>query len=235
MPQNQFFWHCSIQERFWQKQCTWWKDNSTFGGQFSKDRKWGRCSQRSRSFIVRHNSWEYSEFTGTPWGFPQKIFNHLSQENDFREYQFLGFSMMTLISSLTKFIPCRSKLIKIKQNEKHFIKILVKGLKMTLARWIWAIWTMLTTVAFVGHLLHFLCPETCHKNWFCCKVFLDDFYRLLHIKSSSWIHIGVKRISKACCLYHLKNIGKKCKRQLWDEKQNLALFCTTLYIHCWKQ
>ena len=64
---------------------------------------------------------------------------------------------------------------------------------------------------------------------------LDDFYRLLRSKSSSWIHIGIKRISQACCLYHLKNMGKKCKTQLWDEKQNRALFWTTLYIHCWKQ
>ena len=32
----------------------------------------------------------------------------------------------------------------------------VKGLKMTLACWIWTIWTMWTTVAFVEHLQHFL-------------------------------------------------------------------------------
>ena len=63
----------AMQERFWQEQCTYWKDNSTFGGQISEDRKCGRCSQRPRSFIVRHNSWEYSKFTETPWGFPQKI------------------------------------------------------------------------------------------------------------------------------------------------------------------
>ena len=35
--------------------------------------KCGRWPQRSTSFIVRHNSWEYSKFTGTPWGIPQKI------------------------------------------------------------------------------------------------------------------------------------------------------------------
>ena len=57
----------AMQERFWQEQCTWWKDNSTFGGQISEDRTCGKCSQRLRSFIVRHNSWEYSEFTGTSW------------------------------------------------------------------------------------------------------------------------------------------------------------------------
>ena len=67
----------AMQERFWQEQCTYWKDNSTFGGQISEDRKCGRCSQRPRLFIVRHNSWEYSEFMATPWGFPQKI-NRLS-------------------------------------------------------------------------------------------------------------------------------------------------------------
>ena len=46
----------AIQERCWQEQCTKWKDNSTFGGQISEDRKCGRCSQRPRGFIVQHNS-----------------------------------------------------------------------------------------------------------------------------------------------------------------------------------
>ena len=44
--------------------------------------------------------------------------------------------MMTLSSFLTKFRPYGSKLIKIKQKEKHLVKIFVKGLKMTLALWI---------------------------------------------------------------------------------------------------
>ena len=55
-----------MQERFWQEQCTWWKNNSAFVGQISEDRKCGRCPQRPISFIVRHSSWEYSEFLGTP-------------------------------------------------------------------------------------------------------------------------------------------------------------------------
>ena len=44
-----------MQERFWQEQCAWWKDNSTFGGQISEDRCSvsefsGRCSpSRDRS------------------------------------------------------------------------------------------------------------------------------------------------------------------------------------------
>ena len=38
-------------------------------------------ARKPRSFIVRHNSWEYSEFTGTPWGFPRKSTRRLSQEN----------------------------------------------------------------------------------------------------------------------------------------------------------
>ena len=65
----------------------------------------------------------------------------------------------------------------------------------------------------------------CEKNLFCGKVRLDDFYLLLRSESSSWIHIGDKRI----CLHHLKNMEKNCKTQLWDEKQNRALFWTTLY------
>ena len=62
------------------------------------------------------------------------------------------------------------------------------------------------------------------KNCFCGKVRLDDFYPLLRSIASSWIHIGVKRISQGCCLYHLKNMEKNCETQLWDEKQNRALF-----------
>ena len=144
---------------------------------------------------------------------------------------------MTLSSFLTKFRSCRGKLIKIKQNEKHFVKISVKRLKMTLACWIWKIWTMLTNVTFVGHLLHFLPPKiwppnvelsfyqvhsSC-QNLSCIAAVSEelilwqrrhDIYRLLRSKSSSWIHVGVKRISQACCLHHLKNIEKNCKTQL---------------------
>ena len=154
---------------------------------------------------------------------------------------------MTLSSFLTKFRSCRGKLIKTKQNEKHSVRISVRRLKMTLACWIWTIWKMLTTVTFVGHLLHFLSPQfghqalncpsiryivpakispalpLCQKNWFCGKVHLDDFYRLLCSESPSWIHIGVKRISQACCPHHLKNMETNCKTKLWDEKQNRAL------------
>ena len=68
----------------------------------------------------------------------------------------------------------------------------------------------------------------CQKNWFCGKVRLDDFYPLLRSIASTWIHIGVKRISQACCLHHLKNMEKNCKTQFWDEKQNRALFWATL-------
>ena len=55
----------AMQERFWQEQCTWWKDNSMFGGQILEERKCGWCPQRPTLFIVGHNSWEYSEFTGS--------------------------------------------------------------------------------------------------------------------------------------------------------------------------
>ena len=64
----------------------------------------------------------------------------------------------------------------------------------------------------------------CQKNWFCSKVCCEDFYPLLRSIASSWIHIAVKRISQVCCLDHLKNMEKDCKTQLWDEKQNRALF-----------
>ena len=36
-----------MQDRFWQKQCTWQKDNLTFGGQISEDRKCSRCPTKA--------------------------------------------------------------------------------------------------------------------------------------------------------------------------------------------
>ena len=64
----------AMQEKFWQEQCTWQKDNSTFGGQISGDRKCGKFPQRPQcSTLLSHNSSEYTEFAGTPWGISQKI------------------------------------------------------------------------------------------------------------------------------------------------------------------
>ena len=37
----------AMQERLWQGQCTWQKDNSTFGGQILRDRKCSRCPTKS--------------------------------------------------------------------------------------------------------------------------------------------------------------------------------------------
>ena len=39
----------------------------------SEDRKCGRCTQRPTLFIFCHNSCEYSKFTGTSYGIPQKF------------------------------------------------------------------------------------------------------------------------------------------------------------------
>ena len=63
----------------------------------------------------------------------------------------------------------------------------------------------------------------CQKNWFCDKVQLDYFYPLLRSIASSWIHIGIKRISPQPSPLP-ENYGKNCKTQLWDEKQNRVLF-----------
>ena len=64
----------------------------------------------------------------------------------------------------------------------------------------------------------------CQKNWFCGKVRLDDFYPLLHSKSSSWIHIGVKRISHACYLHDLKNVEKNVKHNFGMKKKIGSFF-----------
>ena len=56
----------------------------------------------------------------------------------------------TLSSFLTKFRSCRGKLITIKPNEKHFGNMSVKGLKMTLACWIWFSLVTRLAVTWVG-------------------------------------------------------------------------------------
>ena len=71
----------------------------------------------------------------------------------------------------------------------------------------------------------------CQKNWFFRKEHLGDFYPLLRSKSSSWIHIGVKRISQACCLHHLKNMEKKIVKRNFGMKNKIErFFWTTLQL-----
>ena len=54
----------------------------------AKFRKCGRCPQRLASFIVRHNSWEYSKFTGTPW----RIFQKMNTPSPTRKFYFENIS-----------------------------------------------------------------------------------------------------------------------------------------------
>ena len=59
----------------------------------------------------------------------------------------------------------------------------------------------------------------CQKYGLCGKVDLNNFYPLLPCILSSLIHVGVKRISQACCLHHLKNYGK----MLWNKTQLVVI------------
>ena len=70
----------------------------------------------------------------------------------------------------------------------------------------------------------------CQKNWFCGKVRLDYFYRLLRSIASTWIHIGVKRISQACCLNNQKNIEKIVKHNFEMKNKIRPFFWATLYV-----
>ena len=87
-----FFDTAAMQERFWQEQCTDGRTIQRLVAKFQKTEsvadshkchkchecnKCSRCLQMPTSFIIQHNSWEYSEFMGTPWGIPHKI-NKLS-------------------------------------------------------------------------------------------------------------------------------------------------------------
>ena len=112
-------------------------------------------------------------------------------------------------------------------------------------------WTMSTTVAFVGICHTFCLPKfghqmfdcssnryivpakispalsLCQKNWFCGKVRLDYFYPLLRSMVFSWIHIGIKRISQACCLHHLKNMEKTLKHNFGIKNKIRRFFWAT--------
>ena len=146
---------------------------------------------------------------------------------------------MTLSSFLTKFRSARGKLIKIKQNEKHFVKMSVKGLKMTLADWIWTIWTMFTTVALVGHLLHetlnfpsirYIAPAKispalllCQKNWFCGKV-TSIIFISCYVVNRSVGYILVSKEPPRPAVYTTWKIWKKTvKHNFGMKKQNRAL------------
>ena len=166
----------------------------------------------------------------------------------FWEHQFWGSSMMTLSSFLSKFRSCRGKLIKINQNETPFCEDISQriendpglldlndlndvdhcglcGASATLPvsrNLATKLWTVLLsgTLSLPKSLLH--CH--CQKNWFCGKVRFYDFGRLLRSKSSSWIHIGVKIISHACCLHHLKNMEKKNVKHDFGMKNEIGRF-----------
>ena len=164
-PQNQFFWHSGNAGKIlagtmylMEGQFNVWWSNLRRQEVWQVPAKAGiihRSAQFLRIFRIYRNA-----MTNPPEN--QHAISH--KKLAFWEHQFWGSSMMTLSSFVTKFRSCRGKLIKIKQNEKHFVKILVKGMKMTLACWIWTIWTMSTTVSMVGHLLHVLSPEIWPPN-----------------------------------------------------------------------
>ena len=146
----------------------------------------------------------------------------------------------------TKFRSYRGKQNKIKQNKKPFCEEISQRIEndpdlldlndvghcglwgvsatlpvsqnLTTKRWIVL---LPSTLPLPKSLLHCRCVK---RTDFVAKYASMIFCRLLHSKSSC-----VKRISQACCLHNLKNMEKNCKTQLWDEKQNRALFWATLY------
>ena len=92
------------------------------------DRKCGRCPQRPQ--------W-LTSFAGTLYGAPQKINTPSVTRNEHFENISFENPWWPETLCLTKFRSYWGKLITIKQNEKHFVKISVKGMKMTLAYSIW--------------------------------------------------------------------------------------------------
>ena len=82
-------------------------------------------------------------------------------------------------------------------------------------------------------LLKYFLHWRCQKKWFCGKVRFDDFYPLLRSIVSTWIHIGVKRISQACYLHLLKNMEKIVKRNFGMENKIGLFFWSPYFLnHC---
>ena len=170
------------------------------------------------------------------------------------ENHFWESSMMTLSSFPIKFRSCRGKLIKIKQDEKRFVNISFKGLKMTLACWIWMIWTMLTTGLCAASATLAVSPNLATKCWIdflsgtlflpksllhCRCVRRTDFmakYTLIIftcccIVNHSFGSILMSKESRRPAVYTTWGTWKKnCKIQLWDENQSRVLYWTTLYV-----
>ena len=164
---------------------------------------------------------------------------HSHKKLAFREHQLWGFSITTLSSFHTKFRF--SMFTKCQFLVRDGVLIFWGSPQGILTNCEYSqewCWPMLTTMAFVGTCHTFCLPKfghqvlncpsiryivpakifpalsLCQKNWFCGKLRLDDFYPLLRSIVSSWINTGVKRISQACCLHHLKHMEKKGKTQL---------------------
>ena len=65
--------------------------------------------------------------------------------------------------------------------------------------------------------------QLCQKNWFCGKVCLNDFYPLLHSKSSSWIHIVLKE-SPRSAVYTTWKIWKSIVKHNFGMKSKMGSF-----------
>ena len=217
-------------------------DNSTFGGQISRDRKCSRCPTKVPVVdIIQIVQIQQARLIFNPW---TDIFTKC-----------FSFCFILISLSLQDLDFVRKELKVTMEDLQNWCSLWQRFNFLGDSSWrsqnseySQELCRTMNNIGCCGHLPHFLpsefghqtlnCPSSryivpakifpalppCQKNWFCGKVRLDDCYPLLRSIASSWIHIGVKRISQACCLHHLKNMGKNSKTQLWDEKQNRALF-----------
>ena len=135
------------------------------------------------------------------------------------------------------------------------MKTSVKELKMTLACWIWTIWTMLTTVVFVGHPV--ILPVSWNlatKRWIVLlsgTIFLPKSHLRCHCsrrtafvaKYASTIFIGcctvnrpigsilVSKESPRSAVYTTWKLWKKIVKHSFEMESKIGrLFWTTLYF-----
>ena len=78
--------------------------------------------------------------------------------------------------------------------------------------------------------IYYAAADKNHRGVLCRKISSSDTAAMQERFWQEQCTWWIKRISHACCQHHLKNMEKNCKTQLWDGKQNRALFWTTLYL-----
>ena len=204
-------------------------------------------SGRHRSAIIPENIQNLRECFEES---PRKSTRHLSQETGIsrtsvvRILHFEGKSLRSLWRILTTDVlempvSCESVFDFLGDSSRHSSKFWIcSGMMAERCRPLWPLWVSVVLPVsevwppnvelsfYQVHVPSKISPALSlrQKKWFCGKVHRHDFHPVLNRIASSWIHISVKRISQGCCLYHLKNMGKKIVKHNFGMKNKTGCF-----------